>query len=473
MMNSVGLSVADSPYETGFYAFSRHYHWDLSTRGKPFPSSELAFVIPALAVNKVISGDGLFDIVALGIVHLIGYCAVITIFAYCGFRSRLRWRWLIYLAVIVLFSDVTYIAYFNSLYAEPASLIFLCGGLAFAMLAIIEAAAERPRTYPLLGCFVCWILFLLAKLQNVMLVPLLAPIVYLMYVNYTSRADGAFKSLRAKKWQVLIAFIGIAFAYWSIYSIFPMGVRNVNVYNNVFFEIIKKSPTPKADLKDLGLNESYLKYKGTHSWSPGITEKLHNDVYNCVGEKGVMLFYIKHPSRLCRLLWSAAKYSFETRPGYLGNFDSKSYANILHEHPNRKLAPGESTNAECTGFERFPSFCFSHSFAFSSGFKERFIVGSSWSLLIFIVINFAAIGWKLRWRDRDISTRSVSLIHLALLLMAIFQFLTVTIGTGEMDLVRHLFLFGLLCDLCTVFLLGYLVELFAPHIRAGQSASGV
>ena len=73
--------------------------------------------------------------------------------------------------------------------------------------------------------------------------------------------------------------LAVAFCYWSLYTIFPMGIRNVNVYDSVFFEIIKHSPDPASDLRELGLDNSFAKYKGTNAWSPGITPKIYSEVY--------------------------------------------------------------------------------------------------------------------------------------------------------------------------------------------------
>ncbi len=46
--------------------------------------------------------------------------------------------------------------------------------------------------------------------------------------------------------------------------------------------------------------------------------------------------------------------------------------------------------------------------------------------------------------------------------MAIAQFLTVTLGAGELDLVKHLFLFDLICDVCFIFLVGYFAWIISP-----------
>jgi hypothetical protein len=465
MMKSVGLSRIDNGHPASFRSFPRYYHWDLSKREKPFPSSQLLFVTAALAVNGVMSKTEWFDITSVGIVHSFLYALAFGLVAYCGYRTQHRLRWLVYLALLLVFGDVAYAAYFNSLYAEPAALIFLCFSLGFALLAIVRPKERSASRIPVIGCLCCVILFTVAKLQNVMLAPFFAVMMY--SVARLAQRDDTRQHRRVSGIGVTaaVAVLVAACGYWALYSIFPMGIRNVNVYDSVFFEIIKHSPNPKADLQQLGLDPSYVKYRGTHAWSPGVTPEVYSRVYERVGEKRIILFYLRNPGRFFALQWSAAKHGFDVRPGYLGNFDNSSVDRIAQAEKSRALQPGESRNAESTGFDRLPGPYLSHACDLISEFKKQFLVGSSWPLALFFFVNVAVVAIKF-WRfDTTLERRTVSVIHGMLILMACFQFLTVTLGAGELDLVKHLFLFDVLCDVCFIFLIGYLAWALGPKAK--------
>ncbi len=467
MTQSVGLTPADSGKTDGYCSFTRYYSWDPTHRGKPFPSAELLFVGLALLVNGVLCKNGLFDILSLGLVHGLAYIGVAALIGYCGYRSRHPLRWLVYLGILVLFTDVAYVAYMNSLYAEPSALIFACATLAFAMLVVVEGKSERGRRIGLMGFLVCSLLFLSAKLQNAMLGPLLAICLYLL-CRIGARAK---RADRLRMWGP-VAILALSFAYWTLYSIFPMGIRNTNVYDSIFFEIIKNSPTPQADLRELGLDPSYIKYRGTTAWSPGVSKAVYQPVYERVREKGLILFYARHPARLTNLLTRASRQAFETRPGYLGNYDQYTISRIIKLDRSRQLLPGESYRAESTSYLRLPRWYFSHSFALGSDLKRTCLVGRAWPLSVFAILSLGAVLVKRLRFDRSRQARMVSGIHIGIILMAALQFLACTVGAGELDLVKHLFLFDVLCDICMVFLIAYAAHWIALKKGLVKSAAG-
>jgi hypothetical protein len=468
MMNSVGLSPVYDDKSAGFQAFPRYYSWDLATRGKPFPSSQLLFVAAGLAINALVSKTELFDITSLGTVHLVFYALAFCLVAYCGYRSQHKLRWLVYLALLVVFTDVAYVAYFNSLYAEPSALIFFCLTIGFAMVMVGAPSNERKSRRLMVGLFCSAALFTLAKLQNVMLAPLFAVMIYTLANLHLKQKSERFCKMGL--WAA-IGLLAIAFCYWLLYTMFPMGIRNVNVYDSVFFEIIENSPNPSADLRELGLDGSFAKYKGTNAWSPGVTPKIYSEVYERVGEKRIVLFYIKHPGRFFKLQWRAAKHGFDIRPGYLGNFDSDNVRRLTQLQKYRPIRSGESRSVDSTSFDSMPGTYLSHVCDLNSGFKQRFLVGSSWPMLLFFLVNIGAIGVKL-WRfDTTAERRAVSMVHILLVIMAIAQFLTVTLGAGELDLVKHLFQFDVICDVCFIFLVGYFAWLIGPKTKQVKSRS--
>lgn len=451
MTQSFGLTPADSGKTDSYHSFTRYYDWNPANRGRPFPSAELLFVGFALLINAVGFKPGLFSILSLGLAHSLAYVGVAAILGYCGWRSRHPMRWVIYAAILLLFTDVAYVAYMNSFYAEPSALIFLCATVAFAVLVLVDRESPRGARIGLLGFLACSLLFLSAKLQNAMLGPLFAVGLYLLCrisPVHTKRPS------KLRIWGPA-AIIAISLVYYGLFSVFTMGIRDVNVYDSVFYEIIQNSPTPEADLRELGLDASYIKYKGTNAWSPGVTKAIYKPVYERVREKGLILFYARHPDRLAKLLRRASLHAFETRPGYLGNFDQYVAARIAKLDAPQRLLPWESLEAQSTSYFRLPAPYFSHSFALVSDAKRSFLVNRAWPIALFAIINIVAVLVKIIRFDKSRQARMVSGIHAAIIVMALMQFLTCTMGAGELDLVKHLFLFDVLCDISMVFLVAY------------------
>src|SRR5271154_3425126 len=87
------------------------------------PSSEYLFTGSAVLLNKLVSRDGKLDIRLMGLVHVAAFLAA---FAYLLKETTpIRAAPLVWVAALLILTDVGYAAYWNSFFSEPASCIFL------------------------------------------------------------------------------------------------------------------------------------------------------------------------------------------------------------------------------------------------------------------------------------------------------------------------------------------------------------
>lgn len=464
MMQSVGLELPAGT-ATNYRSYHRYYEWDPAKRGKPFPSSELLFLVGAVALNTVISKSGLFDITSLGIVHASSYVLIAGFLAYALAKQRIKHRWLHYLCALFMFTDVSYVCYFNSMYAEAASLIFF-GVCAVAVLLIfVDNEAGRRPVWALILLTLAAALFSVAKLQNLVIAPPLALLVYVLTRESTGASSASHRAHRKLGAWLAAGLLIVCAGCWAITCRFPMGVRNVNVYNTIFTEILPNSPDPAQDLKELGLGPEWLKQSGTNAWSPGVSEATYNDVYKRVGEGGVMRFYLRNPGRLARLVWRSARYAFVMRPGYLGNFETNDLRAIAASGFTPICRQGESMVSDSVNLLDLPGYYLSRSFALYSALKQRLFGHSAWPFAVFVLANILILALKLTVFDQNAKNRTVSLLHLALVLMAVLQLVSSVVADGHLDLVKHLFLLNLMCDTCVVLLFGYVLNLLDARRR--------
>jgi hypothetical protein len=194
------------------------------------------------------------------------------------------------------------------------------------------------------------------------------------------------------------------------------------LYNAVFFELLKYSPAPRVDLQRLGLDPDLEKYKGTDIFRadiPAEDPEFEVAFFGRISTARLALFYLGHPSRLARATQRVAPGMFSLRPSYLGNFEKSC-----------GLAPRAQSQA----------------FQLWSKLRESASPRSLWFVAVFFAGNaLAALAAFLKTGSRHF--KAVMVLHLALVLMALEQLL-VTAATGQYELVKHLFLFNLLFDLC-------------------------
>lgn len=422
--DQVGLAYADPPEDETAYLV-RTYDIVQPDDWAGYRSSELVLVHTALTVNRVIAKDFQFDLRVLGAIHAAMYLLGAGLTLSGVRRFGLLPRALVSLLLLLIFSDVAYVSYFNSLYSEPASLIFLLLTTGLGLMVITREENDRRRTAWLVLFFLAAALLVTAKPQNALLGIPLAVAGY--------RLSGVALLPNRLDYQRHLLPGGLALGLLAVSLLYPMSgqpqaFREANLFNVVFNEILRTSPDPAADLEALGLEQDLIEYAGMHAYEPGspVTEEsFHPRFFDRIGYRDIAWFYLRHPGRLIDLAGRGAESTNEMRPDYLGNFTEAS-----------GLPPGSRSQA----------------FAVWSNRKLQLLPNSLAFLTVFLAASLAVAAAAHRlFRERR-SVRLAAELHVALVIGVGVQFMTVLVGEGEYEIVKHLFLYHALFDMSLLFL---------------------
>jgi hypothetical protein len=379
------------------------------------PSSESLFVAAALVLNKVVSKDGGFSIQTLGVVHTVAF---LLIYARLLRATRLRGCLLLWIGATLILTDVGYVAYWNSLYREPASGLFC---LLLIAESILLCRSGTVSTKAIVRWIVWAVLLVLAKEQNTALAVLLA--IFLLRLQ-------SWKSCNSARWAAVggLAVVLGAGAFNLVTS--PAPEHRAAAYNMLFLAIAPESNNPAADLADFGLSSRATRFAGTNAWSPN-TGFSDPEVQAALNGRLTMIrtagFFLARPGRLWRHVTTLLPRSTGLRPEFCGNFQASA-----------GLAPGTR----------------SHAFALWSGVHEWILPLVSRVFLFLLLLPLLAVIC-LRGRDASVRCR----LDLAALLSGccLASFFAAAFGDA-LDNVKHMYLFNLLLDTCLLWSAVALVE---------------
>lgn len=395
---------------------------------KGYQSSELIFVYTSILLNSLLSKDGQFYVLILASVHIIAFLICLWLIAK-GLNGIQPSRWIIYLCIFVFFSDVGYVAYLNSIYSEPASIIFLALTLGVIFMILKNAFQGEVDLAWLFAFFAASFLFVIAKPQNAAMGVFLAYL-GLRFFTLLHVKKISLKRARLFGWILSAGLIVFSFLFFAFGL--PKYYRSGDLWNSIFMEIVGRSENPAQALQELGLPAEMIQYKGTHAFSEGVNRNVYEDFQHSWLYFKVLKYYVIHPGQLFSLIDETTKMAFELQPENLGNFT---------------ISLGSYTKSKA--------------FAVWNDLRVALLPKSIWTLIGLLLVNLGAIVVKIKKFDRAIPARLISETHLVILLMAVFQYLTVIMAEGTFELIKHMFLFNLLLDVTLVFMIAYLVSAFS------------
>jgi hypothetical protein len=419
IMNTVGLNYYNplEAHEDRFFTYSHErFAYDIPFRGL-YPSSQIIIVFLVRLIAELVNSS-YFNIRILGGAYALLILTALWLLVKHNKQGSLLTGLVLGGAILFVFFDTGYLAYFHSLFGEPVSLIAML--LVFA-LGLKLLNQELPTRSALLLLFAAILLLITAKLQN-------APIGILFALIFLR-----FSRLRQEKsWRVMACCLSLALALTSIalYAAAPKGLKHINLYQTVFYGILYDSPNVKADLKEMGLPEQLEVLAGTNFFESGTAipqtdASLKGLFYDRVSHKDVLFFYMKHPERLIGNMRAAAENGFSIRPYYLGNYEK-----------DEQKGPGALSYAN-SGWSELKNRVLPHSLGFITVFYLCYYGGA-----IYI--------WVCS-KHRNIRMKAELLMLLGLI--GLFALLTPVLGDGLADIGKHLFLFNVCFDMMTITML--------------------
>ncbi|MEW6336776.1 MAG: hypothetical protein AB1625_05175 [Acidobacteriota bacterium] len=386
--------------------------WALGPPGvwSGYVTSELPFAAAATLAGRLVGRPDRMDLRLLGAVHLAAWLAACAWLLHGLRRFPLAVRATAGAALAVIVTDVGYVAYANSFYSEPSSLLFL----------LLVVAAALPFASGECPCLAAapWLLaaamagLVAAKAQNAALA---LPLAALLWVLVRRGRNGR------RRLATVLACALVLFA--AVFARFGnhRWLRNGNVYNALFVELLPHSPDPAADLRALGLDPALLSLSGTlwmdrvETWTNPAFESA---VFDRVGPARLALFYLRRPGRVAGAAVRTLPTAFVFRPEDLGNFSTEA-----------GRPPGARTA----------------SFSVWSRARAALLAGSPWPPFAFLLAQ-ATLSASLLSRARGAVGRALAGLHATMLAIAVVQLLTVVLLAGPRDAVKQLFLFNAACD---------------------------
>ncbi len=413
IMGSTGLYYIPSGFDERYFGYvNREYGVGIPIPfGGGYFSTEIFIVALAVLLSQSVFPSGIFDIRYLGFLYLVVFVAAIFLIV-LGIRKKWGWAgWLAAIVSVLLFSDLAYISYFNSFYGEAVTLVFL---LLMTGAGICLTAAQKPRMWVLVLFFLGAVFFAGAKVQN-------SPAGLLVVLL-------AFRLIRLRKdalWKYTVVFSAACVAVVSIlsYATISRDIKTCNKYQTVFYGILKDSPDPAGDLRELGLNPEYKVLAGTNYFmtdypidirTPGFKKEIDDNINHLK----IAGFYLQHPGRLLDKLQIAASKGFTLKQGF-GNYEK--YPGVSYK-----------TTADILSYW--------------SDFKLRMLPHTLLFIIIFFIGFILVLAVEYR-RNKESQARLLMEIMAFLCLTGAMQFVMPIIGDGEADLSKHLFLFNVCFDL--------------------------
>ncbi|XID94200.1 hypothetical protein ACF3MZ_06665 [Paenibacillaceae bacterium WGS1546] len=443
-IHNLGLYyLTDNFDDRHFGYFNRHFGY----RKYPFEQtavfvSSLSLLIrAALSLDLWLTGDDIFDLRTMGWLYTAAFIgAFYLMLKQFGTNMKIPVLLAAGALSVWIFADIGYLAYFNSFYGEPASLIlmFLCLGCGFRLL------RERdPSIMAFAAFFVFSALFVAAKQQNAPIGLLLAIVNVRMLFLRTDR-----------RWRVVVGGLTIALLAISafVYGAIKDGISHINQYHTVTRGILESSQNPERDLEELGLDRKFSVLAGTtyydkYSMEHSESELMNERFYPNAGYGAVLKYYLLHPDRAIEKLELASKHAYTIRPLVIGNYEKSE---------------GKGYGAQAGFFSTW------------SGFKEAFFPKGFRFLALFYALYYGFLA-KLYW-DRYKSGNVRGMIRLELFavvgLIGLLQLSVSFLGAGDADLAKHLFLFNVTFDFMFLAMVVYAISfLFSKYsMKVGRGS---
>ena len=399
-----------------------------------YHSSETLLAYAARLVHLAFSRGALFDIRVLGAIH-----AALFLLALAGILRACRGlavsTQVVAAALLVFFfTDVGYVAPFNSFYSQTASLLFL--------LLTAAAAAEAIRRGRLEGAllpayFGAALLFVGSKPQEAPSSAVLA--------LFGARLAGV-RLAPAGVWKRPAAWLAVGlcvFGVWYARHV-PRTLRAATMYQVVFDDLLEYSPSPKDDAAALDLPLGWMSYRGTNPYAPDsplLDPGFQARFLERTGFRRVLGFYALHPDRLAGRVGRAADHVWSLRP-VLGNFEKSE------EHPRVAMATRFSLWSRARASLG----------AFPLGATALLLLG-----------NLAAV--LATRRGSSASGRLFRDGVVVLVLLSALSFAVVVLAQAPTDESRSLYAHHALCDLLLIADAGWIVETLATRRRTRRGAA--
>ncbi|MBO4897827.1 MAG: hypothetical protein J5590_05985 [Clostridia bacterium] len=381
-----------------------------------YPSSQVILVRLGVAVNVLSNvifhkAPETFNIYILGFLFGVLYALALSFtLGQIGFKSKLLSVLFCFFSV-VLFCDIAYISYFNSLYGEGIQQILFVFLLGFILMLFNKGFKKSHACI----FFVILILYGTVKPFN-MPAAVIYGIIYAVtvFVKYPVRKN---RIITAAAFALSVVLLLLSVA------VIPGWIKKETNYNSVFFGILRNCSDAEAKeyLKSMELDDSLFVLKDTHSYvsDAGEIRQLYDlsEVDNISYTK-LLSFYIFHPLKTLKTVKRILK--------FCGMLQNQFFLNCDYMRDYFRMNIWSRIREK-------------------SGFDLAFINA-------LVIIAFFVVITRLLCSYYN-KKRHAVLVSGLLLITVLYAFFSPYVANGEADLSKHMFLYMGYIDVMLLWLL--------------------
>ena len=263
---------------TDYFVDRAQCTWDIG-----LVSTELPLTWLALNLSKPITGKNRFDLRVLAAVHLVFLLVAFAVLLSVTSRGSPAIRYGIPVLAILIFTDVAYTCYLNSVYLDAPAMVLFLATTAFAAAASVNPASRWLAA----GFLFCGVALTFVKSQHAILALIFAALAITL-------------ALRSAKRMRLI-WNGVAgvlvIAMLTMFAVTPRQYRLFPLYSVIFARLAPHSDAPWDVLRQVGLPDDDMKYFNTHAYTPGAgvyDESWSNQFLRQTGYGKLALYYLRH-----------------------------------------------------------------------------------------------------------------------------------------------------------------------------------
>jgi hypothetical protein len=391
-------------------------------------STELPLTLLATYLSEPFTGENKFDLRALAAIHLLFLLLAFGVLLSITTRAGPAIRYGIPILAILIFTDVAYTCYLNSVYLDAPAMILLLATTAFAAAACLNPTSRWLAA----GYVVCGAALIFVKSQHAILGLIFAALALTL-------------AWRPAKRSVRITWVAIAgvlvVSMVVMFSLTPRKYQLFPLYSVIFGRLAPHSDAPWDVLKEVGLGEDDLKYLNTHAYVPGVP--VYNDAWATdflrrTSYGKLMKFYLQNPDvAFTEMNHDLTKAAPVLRPTDMANYREK---------------------------DGFPPRTMASRFSLWSTLRSESMKLFPYQLLL---IYLAPWGyWLAAWKRPSLRTPLLPLA-LALSVAGVMEF-TLSTLTDALDTSRHLFIFQVITELMILLIVAAVLQFAA--IRTTRAA---
>ncbi|MCH5287458.1 MAG: hypothetical protein J1E43_08545 [Christensenellaceae bacterium] len=295
--------------------FTRVYELTHLDRGSEF-SLEYALVSLAKALDWLFTRDQLFDIRFLALLYFVLYLPGVFLVIKAALERVRQFSEAAALAGlgVLIFSDISYIAYFNSLYADALFFIMLLYMAGCSLL--MHRDGKYQSLYMALLGLSCMGFCLVAR--QGFLAGVVVAFFLLMHLRYMVRRH-------SKALNIIVASLVLMTSALSLFQV-SSEFDDTGKYHAMTRGVLLQSADPVRTLEDMGISLSfsvlandslYDKYPVAQISHPLIRQEF----LNRYSTGDIMMYYIRHPGALISMWDLGVKAAVNLRRDYCGNYE--------------------------------------------------------------------------------------------------------------------------------------------------------